>query len=158
MKKLIRYAGLLLLTVILCGLVPGPGLLKASDDQARIIKPLAGELVKNRRYIEVEGSVGEYENGIAEGFHYWFSIAQANKGELGRRHWPKFYIKGADFKGRTSDEGYNPFPPPQPRMVLIIKVDAVVNHKIIEWLKRGEFEPRDPAEGQVIAKRLIYFP
>jgi hypothetical protein len=93
--------------------------------------------------------------------HYWVSIASIRADGTPDLHWPKFYVKSAQFKGYVSDGGQNPFPDPQPMQVLLLRVDDGTNQRFIRWLGIGASEGYPGLavkREEIVAQVAIRFP
>lgn len=123
--------------------------------------PSAGALIQNRLDFPVAWSIEKYDKDKSEHLHYWVSIASVNENKELALHWPKFYVKSGQGQGRISDGGQNPFPDPQPMVILLLRVDDAANQRFTAWLKRGPAEgyPGLPiSQSEIVARVPIVFP
>ncbi len=102
-----------------------------------ITNPPPNSMIENRLDFPVSGSIDGYSTNRASNLHYWVTIANVGTDNNPHLHWPKFYIKSANFRGRVSDGGQNPLPEPQVMMIVLLRVDDTTNQRFIRWLKNG---------------------
>ncbi len=153
-----------ILWVILIAVGFGSYIWFATAQAAPIItEPPSGALIKNRLDFPVAWAIDTFDKDRAANWHYWVSIAsvKGNNNELDL-HWPKFYVKAGQAQGRVSDGGQNPFPYPQPMVILLLRVDDATNQRFIAWLRRGSSKGGFPgfpvSTTEVVARVPIRFP
>jgi hypothetical protein len=129
--------------------------------QSLITEPHAGTLIVRRTSFPVAGVISSYDRDVAANFHYWISIASVTDEGKVDLHWPKFYVKDGQFHGWLSDGGQNPFPQPQPMLIVLLKVDDAANQRFVRWLQRGRSEGYPGLtlkHGEIVARVPIQFP
>lgn len=125
---------------------------------ARITDPQPNSLIKNRLAFSVSGSIDNFEKD-RKGWHYWISLANVTDKGQPDLQWPKFYVKEGTFTGQIFDGGLNPFPEPQPMLILLLRVDDSTNQRFSAWLKQGAPFPGLPVNpGEIIDRVPIRFP
>ncbi len=125
---------------------------------ARITDPPPGTLIRNRLNFPVSWSIANFDQA-RNGWHYWISIADIKDNGEPNFHWPKFYVKEGQSTGRIYDGGQNPFPHPQPMLILLLRVDDSTNQRFSEWLKKGAPYKGLPVNTREIVARVpIRFP
>lgn len=130
-------------------------------------EPSAGILIEDRADFGVAGSIQDYAHDRVNRLHYWVSLASvARRGAKSTPdlHWPKFYVKTAQFEGRIYDGGQNPKQEPQTMMILLLRVDDATNQRFTRWLDGPIFkgfrvnEQDRTRQIEVVANVPIKFP
>jgi hypothetical protein len=133
-----------------------------SGGKPSIVEPKSKSTVENRRDFSVAGSIPDYESTRKKNLHYWITLASVKANSKPHMHWPKFYVKSAQFKGRIFDGGENPFSKPQPMIILLLKVNDSTNQQFELWLEKGKnsghYEGIPIDSSQITASVPIYFP
>lgn len=125
---------------------------------ARITDPQPNSLITKRLDFPVSWSIANFDRD-RNGWHYWISIANVTNNGEPDLQWPKFYVKEGKSKGRIYDGGQNPFPDPQPMLILLLRVDDATNQRFSAWLRQGEPYPGLPVKPREIVARVpIRFP
>lgn len=126
---------------------------------ARITDPQPNSLIKNRLHFPVSWAIANFDRDKNDGWHYWISIANVTDNGEPDLQWPKFYVKKGQAVGRIFDGGQNPFPDPQPMLILLLRVDDSTNQRFSAWLRQGAPFPGLPVNPREIAARVpIRFP
>jgi hypothetical protein len=124
----------------------------------RITYPQPNNLITKRSNFPVSWSIANFDSD-RNGWHYWISIASVTDNGEPDLQWPKFYVKEGKSKGQICDGGQNPFPNPQPMLILLLRVDDSTNQRFSAWIKQGVPFPGLPVNPRDIVARVpIRFP
>lgn len=126
---------------------------------ARITDPSPNTLIRNRLNFPVSWAIANLARDRNDGWHYWISIASVTDNGGPDLQWPKFHVKEGQAAGRIFDGGQNPFPEPQPMLILLLRVDDATNQRFSAWLRQGAPFPGLPVNSRDIVARVpIKFP
>lgn len=148
--KLIKVVPALIIAIIFCSTL-------VAQINTTITNPAQNSLIKERENFPVSWSIANFEQEIKK-WHYWISIADV-KNKIPNLHWPKFYVKEAQGTDSIYDGGRNPFPTPQPMLILLLRVDDAANQRFIGWLEKGAPYKGFPVNPEEIVHQVpIKFP
>lgn len=126
----------------------------SNAEPAVFTDPAPGVTIRDRRDFPVSGSVADYDESVAHHWHYWVSLVDPRTSE----HWPKFYVKMARFSGHVYDRAENPYPEPQPMIIVLLRVDDATNQLFARWLRQPPWPPFPLDPSQIVALVPIVFP